>query len=212
MAIPVLGIILAPLILYLEAPFNRRRARRAWDKLLQEMAPHLRLNCYNGLSHLTGTYKGFNWQLYLAIEKRYVGSGYKKRKARDHTTTNIIMELPEEKKITLHIFPETLSSKLMKALGALQEIQTDDSLFDKSFIICTDQPEEAKKILTTEIRKELLREKRYINILLHEKSVTSITEGVLCNTKKIASLTEVIWQIARNISEEKDMKTHCQPL
>lgn len=121
--------------------------QQAW----QTVAQQLRLSYFNTsqwqVGEIQGSYRGHE----VRIWSFHRGGGKNKQ-----TYTAITTRLPQSLGLGLHITPEGFFTGLGKAFG-VQDIQVGDQRFDQAFLIKGRDEAKVVRLLSAEVRDELMR-------------------------------------------------------
>ncbi len=122
----------------------------------------------------------------------------KSLKPRKYTVTYtfiMMYRLSSYKGFNIHIYSNGyFSKKVESACKAISDrfIETGDSEFEKAFVIKSDNPEKALKVITCETRKKLLTYKIPVDILISGKSIEFETEGIIKSLSFLNNIVEIM--------------------
>lgn len=95
----------------------------------------------------------------------------------------------------IHIYSNGyFSKKIESACKAISDrfIETGDSEFDRAFVIKSDNPEKAMKVINSNIRKKLLKYKNPVDIFISGKAIEFETEGIIKNLPVLNNTAEIL--------------------
>jgi len=121
--------------------------------------------------------------------------------------TFIFMYLPcPYESFKIHIYSNGyFSKKIESACKAIYErfIETGDSEFDRAFVIKSDNPEKALKVITCETRKKLLTYKIPVDIFISGKSIEFETEGIIKSLPFLNNIVETMADMGEMMESQK---------
>ena len=175
-------------IFMLATYFENKTILEVWGKFAQNAGLTLMPGStfLYSLPRVTGTYKGFDYQLYKCIKR--LGQG--KTSA---TFTIIEITFPAPLDCHLNIYTDK------RHMGERDNIETGDREFDKVFIIKSQTPQKIAKLLTQELRQKMLSRQIFIDISLSGQGI-SYTASVrgLKDTGAIEYLSDIMSELAKN--------------
>jgi len=190
---------------------NMKSQREALEKFAASKGLKVGKSDLSSLSSPTiyGDYKGFKYS--FREEKTgpdvHVHVGTRDHHHHHHSFMVIELLLPPGSCSThnLHIYQEGFGAALEKAVG-VQEVQVGDQEFDSTFMIKSNTPEKIGKILTPELRQNLLKGKHMINMyvsgtrIFYKKRTDKIRYNIY-DPQNLEYISEILYQIAENIKK-----------
>ncbi len=180
-AVIVTGLVIA--VAYIE--------KYSWTNVLRKNSEKHGLKFTSGdKSKVEGEYKGF----LIEISDRINNSGYDVVKG-----TNIKMKLAEPVDFELLIAKAGFNEQL---IYGFKDLQIGDPPFDEQFIIKGNIPDKVGDILVMDIRQEMINRSELITELrISQDSIKYKNIHVFKNVKTLDYIIEIMYKIAKNISE-----------
>ena len=107
------------------------------------------------------------------------------------------MNFPKYIDCHLNVYQESFLSKIGKAFGG-QDIQIGDREFDEAFMIKSQTPAKIDRILTPELRRNMLNGKHLINITVTGQGISYETVGIIKDVANLTYVSEIMWIMANN--------------
>jgi hypothetical protein len=168
--------------------YNNKAIQEAWGRFAMNSGLILSQGGMFSSPRVTGDYKGFEYLLHTFSR----GSGKSKT-----TYTGITMNFPKYIDCHLNVYQESFMSKIGKALGG-QDIQIGDREFDEAFMIKSQTPEKIDKILTPDLRRNMLHGKHLINISVTGQGINYEKIGIIKDVANLTYVSEIMWFMANN--------------